>query len=124
MNLLVADDNEINLKVACAYLKAVGIPAKAIKTAANGIEAKTLCSKNHFDMVFMDIQMPELDGLEATRQILKDSHCKPKIIALTANVSDVSEQECLCAGMEMVIHKPVKKSSFIKALKLIDYDLN
>ena len=64
MFLLVADDNEINLRVACAHLKALGVPADSIKTAANGREAADLCKLQNFDVVFMDIQMPEVDGIE------------------------------------------------------------
>jgi len=118
MHLLVADDNEINLRVACAHLKALGVPAESIKTAVNGREATELCNQQDFDLVFMDIQMPEVDGIEATRQILKNSPGKPTIVALTANTSMDAEEEFLAAGMQMVIHKPVNKSAFIRALKL------
>ncbi len=118
MFLLVADDNEINLKVACAHLKALGVPADAIKTAANGREAADLCKEQNFDVVFMDIQMPEVDGIEATKLILASSHIKPTIIAVTANASVEAEKDYFSAGMKMVIHKPVNKSAFISALKL------
>lgn len=119
MYLLVADDNEINLRVACAYLKALGVPADAIKTAANGREAAELCLEHDFDLILMDIQMPELDGIEATRRILKDNLSKPVpvIIALTANTSVEAEREYLDAGMQMVLHKPVNKLAFQQALK-------
>ncbi len=118
MYLLVADDNEINLRVACAHLKAIGVPADSIKTAINGKEATDLCSQQKFDLVFMDIQMPEVDGIEATRQILKECTEKPTIVALTANTSSEAESEFLKAGMKMVLHKPVNKAAFVSALKL------
>lgn len=118
MHLLVADDNEINLRVACAHLKSLGVPADSIKTAVNGREAADLCKQQYFDLVFMDIQMPEVDGIEATRQILKNCSDKPTIVALTANTSSEAEKEFLAAGMQMVLHKPVNKSAFIQALKL------
>ena len=120
MHLLVADDNEINLRVACAYLKALGIPAESIHTAANGREATEMCQKLSFDLIFMDIQMPEVDGIEATRQILQSTENKPTIVALTANTSEEAEKEYRAAGMEMVLHKPVNKSAFMNALKLAE----
>jgi|GEM_PF-3878356 len=124
MQLLVADDNEINLRVACAHLKALGIPAESIKTAVNGREATELCYIEDFDLVFMDIQMPEVDGVEATREILKNTKIKPTIVALTANTSESSAEEFLEVGMQMVIHKPVNKSAFIRALKLANIVLS
>lgn len=118
MNLLVADDNEINLRVACAYLKSLGIPPESIRTASNGREATELCSQEAFDLIFMDIQMPEVDGVQATRQILQDCTDKPTIVALTANTSEEAEKLYHEAGMKMVLHKPVNKSAFVRALKL------
>jgi len=128
MRLLVADDNDINLRVACAHLKALGIPPESIKTAVNGREATELCRQLDFDLVFMDIQMPEVDGIEATRQILKEQKRKGRpdkttIVALTANTSMNAKRDFLAAGMQMVIHKPVNKSAFIRALKLAQIDL-
>ncbi|MCW8875938.1 MAG: response regulator [Kangiellaceae bacterium] len=120
MHLLVADDNEINLRVACAYLKALGIPPESIHTASNGREATELCNERDFDLIFMDIQMPEVDGIEATRQILENKETKPAIVALTANTSEEAEREYRAAGMKMVLHKPVNKSAFMSALKLAE----
>lgn len=118
MLLLVADDNEINLKVACAYLKSLGIPAESIHTAANGREATELCTQTQFDLIFMDIQMPEVDGVQAAKEILENHLHKPKIVALTANTSQEAEAEYRAIGMQMVLHKPVNKSAFKDALKL------
>ncbi len=118
MHLLVADDNDVNLKVACAYLKALGVPSDSIQTASNGLEATQMCDQYKFDLVFMDIQMPIIDGVEATQQILSTSQNKPKIVALTANACEKSEKNYLAAGMEMVIYKPVNKTDFEDALKL------
>ncbi|MGX5173369.1 response regulator [Aliikangiella sp. IMCC44653] len=118
MQLLVADDNDINLRVACAYLKALGVAPDSILTASNGREAQEMCSQHKFDLVFMDIQMPEIDGLEATKHILANLPHKPAIVALTANTSVEAEQQFKDAGMLMVIHKPVNKSAFQNALKL------
>lgn len=118
MHLLVADDNEINLRVACAYLKSLGIPAESIKTACNGREAAEMCGREDFDLVFMDIQMPEVDGIEATRQILSVNPDRPTIVALTANISDDAIREYYRVGMQMVLRKPVNKAEFERALKL------
>ena len=124
MYLLVADDNEINLRVACAHLKALGVPADSIRTAVNGKEAAELCKLQKFDLVFMDIQMPEIDGIEATRKILEECTEKPTIVALTANTSSEAELEFFNAGMKMVIHKPVNKAAVVRALKLADISLS
>jgi len=118
MHLLVADDNEINLRVACAYLKSIGVPESAIATAANGQEAIDLCLVHQFDLVFMDIQMPKVDGVAAAKEILQNHDHKPAIVALTANMSPDSEREYLDIGMQMVIHKPVSKTAFLEALQL------
>lgn len=120
MYLLVADDNEINLRVACAYLKALGVPQDSILTACNGREATELCEQHDFDLIFMDIQMPEVDGIEAAKTILANNRVKPAIVALTANTSESAEKEYRDAGMQMVLHKPVNKSAFINALKLME----
>jgi len=121
MHLLVADDNEINLRVACAYLKALGVEENCISVARNGAEAIDKCRSARFDLIFMDIQMPEVDGVEATRRILKEHVDKPPlVVALTANVSDKCEQEYLSAGMKKVLHKPLSKQAMQNALQLIE----
>ncbi len=118
MRLLVADDNEINRDLACAYLESLGVPAESIQTAVNGREATELCDKECFDLVFMDIQMPELDGIEATRQILSVKPNQPAIVAFTANTSDKEIKKYYEAGMKMVLSKPIIKQEFEEALKL------
>lgn len=118
MLLLVADDNKINLKVACAYLRSLGIPEESIQTAANGREATELCRKTEFNLIFMDIQMPEVDGIQAAKEILENHPHKPPIVALTANTSQEAEAKYRAVGMKMVLHKPVTKSAFEDALKL------
>ena len=123
MHLLVADDNEINLRVACAYLKSLGVPEASISTATNGQEAIDHCTRNAFDLIFMDIQMPEVDGVQAAKEILENHTHKPTIVALTANTSQEAEQEYRDIGMRMVIHKPVNKSAFKEALSLIELDV-
>jgi CheY-like chemotaxis protein len=118
MRLLIVDDNEVNRRVVCAYLKSLGVPAESIMTAVNGREAAELCDKEYFDLVFMDIQMPEMDGIEATRQILSIKPNQPTIVALTTNTSDEAIKEYYNVGMKMVLSKPIIKQEFLEALKL------
>lgn len=120
MNLLVVDDNKINLMVACAHLNSLGIPNSSIKTAKNGREAAEMCKQESFDLVFMDIEMPEVNGVEATRMILSSNNTPPKIVALTANSAEKEILEYRAAGMEMVLNKPIKKHEIIQALKLAE----
>ncbi|TQV75525.1 response regulator [Aliikangiella marina] len=120
MLVLVADDNDINVKVASAFLKSLGVPKESVVTAQNGEEAIEKCQKHKIDLIFMDIQMPVLDGLQATREILKGEGHKPVIVALTANATDGVEKKYLEMGMKMVIPKPVTKPAFQKALELIN----
>lgn len=106
--ILLAEDNRINLKFMTSLLKKMGIECD---TALNGQEAVTFCSHKNYDMVFMDIQMPELDGYDATREIRKNSQSeKPVIVALTANAMTGDRDKCLDAGMDDYIPKPISKT--------------
>lgn len=120
MLVLVADDNEINVKVASAFLKSLGVPKDSVITALNGEQAIEQCEKHKVDLVFMDIQMPVVDGLQATTEILAGDGHKPVIVALTANATAGVEQDYLDLGMKMVIPKPVTKPAFQLALELIE----
>lgn len=108
LNILVAEDNLINQKVILNQLKNIGISADVVN---NGLEAVEACRKNVYDIVLMDIQMPEMDGLDATRSIIKHFHelgeRPPYIFAMTANVIGESEAQCREAGMKDFISKPV-----------------
>jgi len=119
MLVLVADDNDINVKVASAFLKSLGVPKESVITAQNGEEAIEKCQNHKVDLVFMDIQMPVVDGLQATDEILRTEGHKPVIVALTANATAGVEQDYLDRGMKMVIPKPVTKPAFQEALDLI-----
>ena len=119
MQLLVADDNEINLRVACAYLKALGVHEEDIVTARNGLEAVRACRAAQFDLILMDIQMPEMDGVTATRTIISEKlQQKQNIIALTANVTESANEEYLACGMQKVLHKPLSKAAIQSVLEL------
>lgn len=108
LNVLVVEDNVINQKVVCKMLERLQIPSTI---AVNGREAVELCSRQPFELIFMDIQMPEMDGLEATRAIRSaDDHGHaPVIIALTANAMQGDRERCLQAGMDDYLAKPIKQ---------------
>ncbi len=104
LNILLAEDNKMNQLIAGKTFKKIGYD---IDIADNGKIALEMLEKKAYDLVFMDIQMPEMDGLEAARHIMekyKDS--APPIIAMTANVLSEDEQECKLAGMKDFVSKP------------------
>jgi PAS domain S-box-containing protein len=102
--ILLVDDNELNQEVAQGILEEVGM---TVRIAANGVEALECLAKEHFDCVLMDIQMPLMDGLEATRIIRADPALAGIcIIAMTANARGEDRDECLTAGMNDFVTKP------------------
>jgi len=118
--LLLADDVDVNREIVKALLEPTGID---IVCAENGKEAlnKFADEPYKYDLIFMDVQMPEMDGYEATRRIraLKIPQAKTiRIIAMTANVFREDIEKCMEAGMDNHIGKPVKQEEIIKKLKL------
>jgi CheY-like chemotaxis protein len=88
--------------------------------AGNGIEAVQMCRLIDYDLVFMDMEMPEMDGLEATRMLIKiqqDLEKLPTIIAMTANAMEEDRKKCLDAGMHDFLPKPVKMEAMQEILK-------
>ena len=107
LDILLVEDNAVNQKVALRFLQRIGYRAD---TAVNGLEAVNTLESRHYDLVFMDLQMPIMDGIEASRQIRRrlPADRQPKIIALTANAMQGDRELCLSAGMDDYISKPVK----------------
>jgi signal transduction histidine kinase/DNA-binding response OmpR family regulator len=115
-DILVVDDNEINLKVACAYLAKSNITAD---TAGNGIEAIRKVREKHYDLIFMDHMMPEMDGVEATAHIrtLPDGLCgTTPIIALSANAISGVREFFIQNGMDDYLSKPIDAGKLNKLL--------
>ncbi len=112
--ILLVEDNAFNQQVASEFLKDAG--AK-VSIAAHGQEALDLMRRERFDCVLMDVQMPVMDGLEATRRIRADPALADiKVIAMTANASNEDRQRCLAAGMDHFITKPISPEGLYRAL--------
>ena len=107
LKILVAEDNVINQKVVQQLLKHLGYRADL---AANGVEALDALERQHYDVVLMDVQMPEMDGLEATRRLRQrfGANALPRVIAMTANAMPGDRERCLAAGMDAYVSKPVE----------------
>jgi len=115
ISILVAEDNLINQKLMMRILEKLGFEATLTN---NGQEVLDELNKRMHDIILMDIQMPELDGLEATRIIRKmDNIDQPYIIAMTANAMPEDREECFVAGMDNYVSKPVKLELLVNALR-------
>jgi CheY-like chemotaxis protein len=105
LRVLVAEDDPVNCKVALLMLGRLGCIAD---TARNGDEVLALLEGQRYDLIFMDVQMPDMDGLEATRRILKLwPGSRPRIVAMTACALKGDRERCLQAGMDDYIAKPI-----------------
>jgi len=115
LRILLAEDILVNQKLALRLLEQMGYRADV---ASNGIEAVQSVERQQYDVVLMDVQMPEMDGLEASRQICArfPRGQRPRIIAMTANAMQGDREMCLEAGMDDYVSKPIRKDELIKAL--------
>jgi signal transduction histidine kinase/ActR/RegA family two-component response regulator len=118
LNILAAEDNEVNQVVIKYLLQSLG---HTVTFASNGAEALALWRTEDFDLILMDIQMPEVDGVTATRLIRAGSDAKARvpIVAVTAHAMDSDRDSYLAAGMNAVVTKPVKMTDLFAALALV-----
>jgi CheY-like chemotaxis protein len=114
LRILLAEDNAVNQKLALRFLEQMGYRADV---ASNGLETVESVIRQKYDVVLMDVQMPEMDGLEATRQIIATLPDRfPYIIGLTANAMQGDREACLDAGMHDYIAKPIRVNELVDAL--------
>lgn len=116
LSILIAEDNIINQKLAVRLLQQMGYSADL---AQNGREVLQMVEKKKYDIIFMDIHMPEMDGFEATRELVRryDARVRPKIIAMTADAMSGDKEKCIDAGMDDYISKPVRLEGLQAMLK-------
>ncbi|MCB1644368.1 MAG: response regulator, partial [Pseudomonadales bacterium] len=118
LRVLVAEDNEVNQKIIRAMLRSFGIDPLIVN---NGHQALEAVKERSFDLVFMDCQMPELDGLSATQHIRaweQANSLQPvPVIAMTANAMEGDRENCLAAGMTDYTSKPVSRQSLQNLIK-------
>ncbi|MGB8643736.1 MAG: response regulator [Anaerolineae bacterium] len=115
LRILLAEDNVTNQKLALLVLERLGYRADV---AGNGLEVVDAVRRQPYDLVLMDMQMPEMDGLEATRVIARETPAerRPRIVAMTANAMQEDRDECLAAGMDDFITKPIQFAELVAAL--------
>jgi len=115
LRILLAEDNVVNQKLALHLLAQMGYRADV---ASNGTEAIESVERQTYDVVLMDVQMPEMDGLEASRHITGKwpAHQRPRIVAMTANAMQGDRELCLEAGMDDYIAKPIRVEYLVEAL--------
>jgi CheY-like chemotaxis protein len=115
LRILAVEDNATNQKLILLILERLGYRADS---AYHGLEALESLGRHVYDVVLMDVQMPEMDGLEATRRIRQTLAVQPRIIAMTANAMESDRQACLDAGMDDYISKPIQVADLRAALEL------
>jgi PAS domain S-box-containing protein len=116
LRILLAEDNVVNQKVALRLLGQMGYRADV---AANGLEALDAIARQTYDVVFMDVQMPELDGFEASREINRrwPADRRPRIVAMTANAMQGDRELCVAAGMDDYVSKPIRVEELVATIE-------
>jgi CheY-like chemotaxis protein len=117
LRILLAEDNQVNQKVALSMLKVLGYRADV---SISGLEVLQALETQPYDVILMDIQMPEMDGLETTRRVRSMSGKQPFIIAMTAYAMEGDRELCLEAGMDEYIRKPIKIEELQVVLAAVD----
>ena len=119
LRILLAEDILVNQKLALRLLEQMGYRADV---ASNGLEAVQSVERQPYDVILMDVQMPEMDGLEASRRICArwPRGQRPTIIAMTANAMQGDREMCLEAGMDDYVSKPIRPDELIKALMKVN----
>ncbi|MEE9478845.1 MAG: response regulator, partial [Roseateles sp.] len=112
LRILLAEDNVVNQKLALRLLSQMGYRADL---ASNGIEALDAVARQTYDVILMDVQMPEMDGLAASRR-LNQLPQRPRIVAMTANAMQGDREACLAAGMDDYVTKPIRVEALVAAL--------
>jgi CheY-like chemotaxis protein len=115
LRILLAEDNVVNQKLALRQLQQMGYRADL---AGNGVEVIECVERQVYDVVLMDVQMPEMDGLEAARRIMGKLHAgaRPRIVAVTANAMQGDREMCFAAGMDDYLTKPIRVDQLAEAL--------
>jgi CheY-like chemotaxis protein len=114
--ILIAEDNFINQKLIIKLFSLLGYDADMV---SNGIETLEAIQRKRYDLIFMDMRMPLMDGYEATKNIIAQNAVdRPLIIAMTANANDSDREKCFEAGMDDYITKPIKIDILVKVIKL------
>jgi GAF domain-containing protein/DNA-binding response OmpR family regulator len=117
LRILLAEDNAVNRKLALRLLERLGHGADAVAVAEDGVEAVEAIERDDFDLVLMDVQMPRLDGLEATRRIRERwPERRIRIVGLTANAMAGDREACLAAGMDDYVSKPIRPDELARAV--------
>ena len=115
LRILLAEDNVVNQKLALRLLQQRGDRADLARSGEEAIEA---VARRPYDLLLMDVQMPEMDGLEATRQIVGrwPAAERPRIVAMTANATQGDREACLAAGLDDYVTKPIRVDELVAAL--------